>query len=765
METQVIVSLVDLNGDRSIPNRTITLNHKNNSVPIGRASKTVNKGILAAADNAWFDSPVVSRNHAKLKLDFDSKKLTIEDIGSMHGTFLNHKQLLSDDPTVINNGDDLVFGTEVKRGPETFSACSFRVYYITAPYKAPNTFTFPDSSDLEDEVEEVEGSRDQSKEEDTEMQARERQYSSEDGVSIKTPPPTCSQLSATIDLTSDDHPQCGLSNSIDLTGEMEPVKNMPFSTLARSTAARSTDINENANEIRMYAGSPSIKCGSSDESAGSSSDYQFEENKSRASDLETGMQAVFKDDTDDVDDSENGASIDGSDVESETGSIEESMPGIASPAPTSINNLVRYVVATDNDAITHLSDVRTRVDELPVHDDDDEDEDASEFGLSETSGEIMRALCDENPPSASQDSPGREVEDDGDDESEFDPPSPRKVFPTTFAIEPAEIPLPSTIQPSKIETKNLLGQPGLAARQPSPSDAAMVKSAAPLPSSRVSVCDLSDESEQNSRFLGEKSGKPAFFAAREVNKAKANLGHFTWTTAPPPAVSAANQTIDAFLGEMRAHKFEGQYGSLTNPFGRWGNHMLELSKFAAAKSDSSAAGRPEPMSVSSLPTRDYCSFLDRPDQSPIPERLPSPPSLDMTSSHVYNTSKISQVSSSEPKQNPRSAIKIPDIIDSASPFLRVNNLKRKSDNLSNVTDEELRNWAKSNVSDVAPGSGAPLSQPADGGEVSESALATSDAPEPRPTKRFKKLLENVGYVALGGATLFAALVATAPDLM
>jgi hypothetical protein len=53
----------------------------------------------------------------------------------MHGTFLNDKQLLSDDPTVINSGDELVFGTMVKRGPETFFACSFRVYYTTAPYK------------------------------------------------------------------------------------------------------------------------------------------------------------------------------------------------------------------------------------------------------------------------------------------------------------------------------------------------------------------------------------------------------------------------------------------------------------------------------------------------------------------------------------------------------------------------------------------------------------------------------------------------------
>lgn len=38
-------------------------------VPIGRASKSLNKGLKGAIDNAWFDSPVMSRNHAELYLE------------------------------------------------------------------------------------------------------------------------------------------------------------------------------------------------------------------------------------------------------------------------------------------------------------------------------------------------------------------------------------------------------------------------------------------------------------------------------------------------------------------------------------------------------------------------------------------------------------------------------------------------------------------------------------------------------------------------
>lgn len=65
----VQVTLTALNGDLSIAERSLTLNSKNNSIPVGRASKSVTKGILGAADNAWFDSPVMSRNHATIEFN------------------------------------------------------------------------------------------------------------------------------------------------------------------------------------------------------------------------------------------------------------------------------------------------------------------------------------------------------------------------------------------------------------------------------------------------------------------------------------------------------------------------------------------------------------------------------------------------------------------------------------------------------------------------------------------------------------------------
>lgn len=53
--------------------------------------------------------------------------------------------------------------------------------------------------------------------------------------------------------------------------------------------------------------------------------------------------------------------------------------------------------------------------------------------------------------------------------------------------------------------------------------------------------------------------------------------------------------------------------------------------------------------------------------------------------------------------------------------------------------------------------------------ITEAVPAESDAHAPRPTKKLKKLLENVGYAALGGvavgAGLFSVLVATAPDFL
>ncbi|PVH84485.1 SMAD/FHA domain-containing protein [Cadophora sp. DSE1049] len=135
MDHQAKVILTALNGDLSIAERTLTLTAKDNAVPVGRASKSVTKGILGAVDNAWFDSPVMSRNHATIEFNPEDMTVTIQDIGSMHGTHLNNFELPRDTPTVITDGDVVVFGAEVRRGPETFPACSFRVNHKIVSYK------------------------------------------------------------------------------------------------------------------------------------------------------------------------------------------------------------------------------------------------------------------------------------------------------------------------------------------------------------------------------------------------------------------------------------------------------------------------------------------------------------------------------------------------------------------------------------------------------------------------------------------------------
>jgi hypothetical protein len=69
----VIIKLIADDNIKDLPNRTITLTHLNDTLQIGRASKVTTKGFVAAADNAWFDSPVMSRNHAEIVANVDEK--------------------------------------------------------------------------------------------------------------------------------------------------------------------------------------------------------------------------------------------------------------------------------------------------------------------------------------------------------------------------------------------------------------------------------------------------------------------------------------------------------------------------------------------------------------------------------------------------------------------------------------------------------------------------------------------------------------------
>ncbi|KAL8909141.1 MAG: hypothetical protein Q9171_005177 [Xanthocarpia ochracea] len=64
---QVVMTLVP-QGSETDCVRTIPLSPSANSVLIGRASKTPSKGLVAAPANAWFDSPIMSRQHGKISI-------------------------------------------------------------------------------------------------------------------------------------------------------------------------------------------------------------------------------------------------------------------------------------------------------------------------------------------------------------------------------------------------------------------------------------------------------------------------------------------------------------------------------------------------------------------------------------------------------------------------------------------------------------------------------------------------------------------------
>jgi hypothetical protein len=65
--------LESLDSDITPHRRVLKFDEQNLVFPIGRASKSSRKGLVGASDNAWFDNPVMSRNHAELFFDTETR--------------------------------------------------------------------------------------------------------------------------------------------------------------------------------------------------------------------------------------------------------------------------------------------------------------------------------------------------------------------------------------------------------------------------------------------------------------------------------------------------------------------------------------------------------------------------------------------------------------------------------------------------------------------------------------------------------------------
>lgn len=721
----------------------------------------------------------------------------------MHGTFLNDVQLPPRNVTVIQDEDEVKFGAEVRRGPETFPACCFRVKYdivskyvpgsacenflsvLTPEYRSTNSYKFTES-DYEDDEEE----------DGLEFSDEVGRASSEDDHSIESPVSKVVNSNDPIDLTRDESPI--LSNRVDLTDDTPvdtPAETPAEIALMGVLAGRPADIGEDASysNIAVYAGNPmSVNEPSDDEDARFSTDSEdlakideSSDSESSSDEKEYGLDEVLDEILDD-DVNEDVEESDGEYTEDHFMEEDEEERGTESAE----RSIYRFANATNDYTVVRLSEPLS-ADELSA----DEEDNESDFGLSEAGEEGLKVLRDGG---LLQPLPG----------GTFGQPD-------------------STYQPAHATVDTSGGSTYVSFRQPSPSDAAMVKSQ----SSTVAPVHAS------SQALGTSSGKSEFFAAREINKSRffpqeTKRSSFQADTAAGAVPKIANSVplfgsqgvgfgLDPSHLQQRQclsqdHQVQGlqhqgrtELGDQTthNVFGSKSSTssfpVSQSTSFASANSGMFMSKKPQEVMLtnSAMPRRDECAFLDMPSTTPV-SHVVAAPLPDMTSAAIYSAAK-DLAASSLPKTSsvlkiqhlcsdpvpPRANLKrkAPAISEDAmdidhlsndfpAPSLFPNfrlksqaisgdanaNLKRKSQVISGDANEGLRTWGNGTFN---PLHSSPFTVVVSN---TESAVAP-DTDGPRPAKRFRKFLEKAGYVAIGGvavgSALFTALIATAPDFV
>ncbi|KAJ5780759.1 hypothetical protein N7457_005919 [Penicillium paradoxum] len=166
LDPRVTVTLVPLFEDTH-PLRTLTFTRHDMPVAIGRASKRETRKRNPATENAWFESRVMSRDHAFLKISPDQNMVFISDCGSTHGTYMNDIKLSTNEDHPLFSGDVIRFGVDVDRGHEVFEAIEVRCkiqwpkpQFVVIPddeekvikldpSSSRNSFSVPEDSDSE----------------------------------------------------------------------------------------------------------------------------------------------------------------------------------------------------------------------------------------------------------------------------------------------------------------------------------------------------------------------------------------------------------------------------------------------------------------------------------------------------------------------------------------------------------------------------------------------------------------------------------------
>ncbi|VUC20229.1 unnamed protein product [Clonostachys rosea] len=148
----VMLTVTNDTHDRQFPSRSITLSADKATTPIGRQSSR-RRGLEAASNNFLFDCPVMSRDHATIKLDNDKQEVSIKDSGSLHGTFVNSLRLQDQESKRLLTGDIITFGVNIDRGAEKFRPFEVEATIAFGSDRRddlPTVFRVPDDTDVEE---------------------------------------------------------------------------------------------------------------------------------------------------------------------------------------------------------------------------------------------------------------------------------------------------------------------------------------------------------------------------------------------------------------------------------------------------------------------------------------------------------------------------------------------------------------------------------------------------------------------------------------
>ncbi|KAI0134308.1 hypothetical protein BJ170DRAFT_679213 [Xylariales sp. AK1849] len=661
------------------PERQFTLTDKHPIVRIGRASKVPTKNCVSGRNNAWFESPVMSREHAELVANFETKAssipclpiltLSIKDVNSLHGTFHSSRddahgkeeRLPARQLVALGDGDRIRFGIDIYRSHETFPPCIVDVDMQwnhptpqLAPSRAPstNTFSVPDADDEDD----VLSDSDSFSEVD-----RSLPYHMGEDTPVALPP-----VRQTIDLTQDAYlprpraprppfampsrmtnGQCAVdSDVIDLTSE--PNMDSEEDNDECNSHVRGHSPSEASIHVKLHddlPSSPVMRVDSSDaEMLGDSEIPQVRGYTTSPSLSPSPSQAsILLSEASEVNSLHGDLNADGSEVDS----AEDGLSGDSADDNSMCESDMMYQSDDDLDEEDegNLHTIPYYEDGMSSASDEDEDMEANLF-------DKQHSPAFDSPSSSSPVAPAAES-------PAFKPGSPMLTSAAASVHPVAEPPQVNTIQPMTtffgppfgLSSQTALPSSALSRdRQPSPSDAAMVKNYPFWGQSQVYT------KQSTAEALGEKTGKFEFFAARDQNRTTIMANPLLSAVRPAssaakPVSTAANE---ANMANMAKHSPAMSTPlvdeKVRSPILR--SHWVEPTPAEDTPVDQSKCQETVPALVESAWTASGEAFLNQPRHFPLPQseertRLQSP-ELDMTSAATFLESKSKPESKASP---------------------------------------------------------------------------------------------------------------------